>query len=154
MIIKNQNKTWKNAYHKAVYELNGLRVKIIDGTDLGTYFIKTKKKYNSEKYGPYTKKEITELTKRLQRHNSKANLSDNTISSNKDFLKVAWKYVECEVPNCWCGLIYPEPLLRWEEDMTEAWIVGAGSVPKEIAKYIVELHNNNLIEKMIEENQL
>lgn len=137
---KNQ---WKHEYCNEVYNLNGLSIKIINGPDLGTYFVKN----NKTKYGPYTKKEIIELTKRLQRHNSNTEMSGNVVSSNADLLHVAWKYVECSVPNCWCGLILPTLPLTWDVDMSEVWIVPAGSIPKEVAKYMVELHNNKLLEK-------
>lgn len=58
-------------------------------------------------------------------------------------LTVKWKTEECGTANCWCLMITPVEEIVYSE-IEEAYIAGSGCIPKEIARYIVELHNKNI----------
>lgn len=62
-------------------------------------------------------------------------------------LKVRWKTQECNSGSeCWCRLIVPEVPITYEYSgiTDEIYIVGSGSLPKDYAEHIVELHNKHV----------
>lgn len=69
----------------------------------------------------------------------------------KNATTVRWKTVPCSQENCWCSPIVPETPLTFEyEDITEQiYIAGEGELAKEIAEYIVKIHNERLSGKRI-----
>ena len=61
--------------------------------------------------------------------------------------KVRWKVGKCfSGDECWCKPIQgEEPIMFMDGDREqEHYIVDSGTVRKEIAEYIVELHNKNI----------
>jgi hypothetical protein len=58
-------------------------------------------------------------------------------------LKVEWKADLCHTgESCWCRIIVPKtPIFYKEEEMT---ICGSGTISKEVAEYLVNLHNSSL----------
>lgn len=58
--------------------------------------------------------------------------------------EVPWKIVTCrEGEECWCRAIKPEiPILN--EDEQEIFIISTGEIEKELAEYIVRIHNETL----------
>lgn len=58
--------------------------------------------------------------------------------------KVRWKTSTCSAgEKCWCRIIEPEEPIMFDGD-EELYIAGSGSMPREYAEYIVELHNKSL----------
>lgn len=59
-------------------------------------------------------------------------------------LTVKWKTSTCPSGDaCWCRVIEPVEKIE-DKDGNEIYIVGAGSILKEYANYIVDLHNNSI----------
>jgi len=59
-------------------------------------------------------------------------------------LKVDWKVSLChEGKECWCRVIEPKEKIISSED-EEIYIVGSGSISKEHAEHIVNVHNCSL----------
>lgn len=59
-------------------------------------------------------------------------------------LKKRWKTSLCPSgESCWCRMIEPEEKIVYSE-IEEVYIVGMGSIHKEIAEHIVDLHNSYL----------
>ena len=59
-------------------------------------------------------------------------------------MKVRWKTEECfSGSDCWCELIVPETDII-DDDGNKICIIPTASVLKNVAKYIVELHNKNI----------
>jgi hypothetical protein len=54
-------------------------------------------------------------------------------------ISTPWKVIDCHVKDCWCGVIVPENYD--DENSEDDYIVGAGQLTKEMAHYIVKLHN-------------
>lgn len=69
-----------------------------------------------------------------------------TYDEAKDALKkVRWKTKECGTKNCWCLMILPEDPIYYDyKGDEEVYVASAGALSKDIAEYIVELHNNSL----------
>lgn len=72
----------------------------------------------------------------------------------EDELKIStpWKVIDCHMgSDCWCGVIVPENYQEGgDEDCDEDdHIIGAGELTKEMAKYIVGLHNAKFAVKQI-----
>lgn len=62
----------------------------------------------------------------------------------KKALTVPWKVSRCGTKNCWCAPIIPIFTDEKGYDVDMVAIAHSGSVPKEFAKHIVELHNKSL----------
>jgi hypothetical protein len=64
----------------------------------------------------------------------------------KKALEVKWKVGPCfSGEQCWCRIIMPEIPIKFDkDDIEEVQIVSSASINKDMAEYIVELHNNNL----------
>lgn len=61
--------------------------------------------------------------------------------------QVKWKVSTCTSgESCWCRTVAPETPIIYD-DIEELFIIGMGTVHKEIAEYIVKLHNDNLNNK-------
>jgi hypothetical protein len=56
---------------------------------------------------------------------------------------VRWKTKECFSENCWCALIVPEEEYN-DDDGNEMYICGSGCISKDVAEYIVKIHNLNV----------
>ena len=67
---------------------------------------------------------------------------------NEKLLDIRWKVSECFVKDCWCSIIEPENKIT-DENGFENYICPSGAIHKDIAEYIVELHNKNLKIKQI-----
>lgn len=63
-------------------------------------------------------------------------------------LTVPWKVVTChQGESCWCRMIEPLEPIYWQMengDPEEYDLVGSGSIGKELAEYLVNLHNQTL----------
>lgn len=55
-------------------------------------------------------------------------------------LTIPWKVQECTITDCWCALIVPEELLT-DDEGNDLYVAASGTIPKEIAKHIVKIHN-------------
>lgn len=66
--------------------------------------------------------------------------------AQEKLLNVKWKIVECNTKNCWCRMIFPEEEISYNytDIKEEVYVVGSGSLTKEIAEYIVYIHNKNI----------
>lgn len=63
--------------------------------------------------------------------------------AEEKMLTVEWKTTACGQDNCWCSIIEPkEPIIS--ENGEEHYIAPAGSLTKEVAEYLVELHNKRI----------
>mgnify|MGYP006905787176 CR=1 FL=1 len=63
------------------------------------------------------------------------------VSSSKDLILMRWKIALCNTgESCWCRLIIPEGNVQFEHGV-DAWVVPDGSVSKDEAEHIVEIHN-------------
>lgn len=60
-------------------------------------------------------------------------------------LTLPWKSVNCTQETCWCGGITTEEPIEYEDN--ELYVVETGSMFKEIAEYIIKIHNETLIKK-------
>ena len=67
------------------------------------------------------------------------------INKHADLINFRWKVEECDTKDCWCAIITTEEPVFWEQSPEEeAYISPSGSIPKEVAEHIVELHNEEL----------
>lgn len=71
-------------------------------------------------------------------------------AQNKAF-KVEWIAKECSSKDCWCRMLFPKEPIIYNHKINnhigmdeEFYIVGSGSINKEFAEYIVDLHNKSL----------
>lgn len=63
--------------------------------------------------------------------------------AEEKMLTVEWKTSPCGQDNCWCRIIEPkEPIIS--EDDEQHYVAAAGSLTKEVAEYLVELHNKKI----------
>lgn len=57
---------------------------------------------------------------------------------------IEWKVVDCPTgPECWCKMIVT-PEYDPEVQSDESIVFGSAAIPKDLAYYITELHNNKL----------
>lgn len=74
----------------------------------------------------------------------------NYKEAEKLAYQVEWKTTLCHVgKECWCRCIEPKKKIKYkedenDEDFREFYLIGDGSVNKELANYIVKLHNEKL----------
>lgn len=68
----------------------------------------------------------------------------NYKEAYEKLLTVEWKTEKCGQEKCWCLMIQPKEAIKYDE-IEEAYVCGSGSITKKLAKYIVNLHNNNII---------
>jgi hypothetical protein len=62
----------------------------------------------------------------------------------KKTLTIEWRVGTCNSgEDCWCRTIFPKEDLI-DDNGEEVYIVGYGSISKEFAEHIVELHNKSL----------
>lgn len=61
----------------------------------------------------------------------------------KKSLSVKWKTLECGSPNCWCLMVAPVETIPFGND-DEFYIATSGTLDREIAEYIVKLHNGKI----------
>lgn len=61
-------------------------------------------------------------------------MNDTTFDNNRK-LKAKWKTESCGEPSCWCEMIF---LQNCEYD---SCVIGCGVLPKNIARHIVNIHN-------------
>jgi hypothetical protein len=80
---------------------------------------------------------------------------ENYDEAHKYSLTIPWKLETCNVgESCWCRVIVPsepikfkEKISNWiKEDITRDFdsIIPDGSIDKETAEYVVELHNRSV----------
>lgn len=63
-------------------------------------------------------------------------------------LNVEWKTEDCFAgPDCWCGIVSPVENVIDESGNEWDVVISSAAVSKEIAEYIVNLHNSSLIKK-------
>lgn len=55
-----------------------------------------------------------------------------------------WKVTLCSSEECWCRMIEPVEKIEYDDGIEEVYIVGAGAISKDIAEYLVNLHNDFL----------
>lgn len=64
-------------------------------------------------------------------------------------IKSLWKVEECGTEDCWCACIGPAEKIKYQDRpggyIEEIYIVPSGSLTKEIANHLVNLHNNEII---------
>lgn len=62
-------------------------------------------------------------------------------------LTVPWQVTPCsQGEKCWCRIIEPVKRITYGEgDIEEMYIAASGALPKEYAEYLVNLHNQHLI---------
>jgi hypothetical protein len=66
-----------------------------------------------------------------------------------------WKVSTCSSgEGCWCRIVEPEEKIEYtimhsddDSRTDEFYFIGSGSVDKDLAEYIVKLHNENIIKK-------
>jgi hypothetical protein len=79
-----------------------------------------------------------------------ATLFENYEEAKKYSLTILWKIDVCNVgENCWCRLILPTEQIFYkykigEEEKTEELESISGSIHKETAEHLVELHNKSI----------
>lgn len=57
---------------------------------------------------------------------------------------VKWKVVNCGAPDeCWCAAIQPIEFLP-DESGENMFIIGGGCISRELAEYIVRIHNGKV----------
>lgn len=64
-------------------------------------------------------------------------------------LTARWKVEPChQGESCWCRMIVPEEDIVWQSFHAgpdeEFYLVGSGSIGKEVAEHIVKIHNQSL----------
>jgi hypothetical protein len=77
---------------------------------------------------------------------------ENYDEAHKYSLTVPWKLETCNTgESCWCRIILPTEKILYKDKVGDAdrisefeWIIPDGSVDKETAEYIVDLHNNEV----------
>jgi hypothetical protein len=66
------------------------------------------------------------------------------INDSKELLKYKWKTKTCNAgAKCWCRMIVPISNFYYNK-IDEANIIGAGELKKDLAEYLVKLHNSSL----------
>jgi hypothetical protein len=68
----------------------------------------------------------------------------------KDILESKWRFQKCTAKDCWCGLIITNDKIDFgidKEPPEQYFVAHAACLDKDIAKYIIKLHNKNLKEK-------
>ena len=61
----------------------------------------------------------------------------------EDLNKLRWRVISCGEKDCWCRCIGTETPV-FDDNGDELYIAPAGSIPKENAEHIVEVHNECL----------
>ena len=77
---------------------------------------------------------------------------DNYDEAHKYSLTIPWKLETCNVgESCWCRLILPTEKILYKNKVGDTetvvefdYVIPDGSVDKETAEYVVELHNENI----------
>lgn len=70
----------------------------------------------------------------------------NYTEAKNKALKTKWKIGTCnQGENCWCRMILPEFEIK-DDDDNEIYIATSGTLNKEFAEHIVNLHNKSLEE--------
>jgi hypothetical protein len=77
---------------------------------------------------------------------------ENYDEAHKYSLTVPWKLKTCSAgEECWCRIIVPTEKILYEEDtkLTDEpslfeYIIPDGSIDKETAEYVVDLHNRSV----------
>ena len=76
---------------------------------------------------------------------------DSYDEAHKYSLTVPWKLETCNVgESCWCRIILPTEKIFYtnhskdEKAQEFEWIIPDGSIDKETAEYIVDLHNRSV----------
>jgi hypothetical protein len=80
---------------------------------------------------------------------------ENYDEAHRYSLTISWKLETCNTgESCWCRVIVPsetikfkEKISNWiKEDITRDfdYIIPDGSIDRETAEYVVELHNNHI----------
>ena len=65
--------------------------------------------------------------------------------AKSESLNVKWKTTTCgQGDKCWCRLIVPVKPIKYGNDEVFDCIVHMGAIDKELAEYIVELHNTKI----------
>jgi len=71
-------------------------------------------------------------------------LQKESREAEKKLLATKWKTKVCiSGKQCWCRMIYPVKKIEYSEGEIMN-VVGAGSISKNVAEYIVRLHNDSL----------
>jgi len=77
---------------------------------------------------------------------------ENYDEAHKHSLTIPWKLETCNVgESCWCRIILPTEKILYKNKLGETeridefeYIIPDGSVDKETAEYIVDLHNRSV----------
>jgi hypothetical protein len=77
---------------------------------------------------------------------------DSYDEAHKYSLTIPWKLETCNVgESCWCRIILPTEKILYKNKVGETeridefeYIIPDGSIDKETAEYIVDLHNNEV----------
>lgn len=70
---------------------------------------------------------------------------DTYQEAEKHLLEVPWRVTPCTQEDCWCAGVGPVESIRSEGEIEEEhYVVGTGVITKELAEYIVNLHNEKL----------
>lgn len=64
--------------------------------------------------------------------------------AREQLLSSYWKTEPCGTENCWCLMVSPVEPILYDDDKKEMYVSGAGELSKDIAEYIVSLHNERL----------
>ena len=72
--------------------------------------------------------------------------------AHKKLMSTPWKIKVCNSgERCWCRMIIPVEKIIYNE-IEEIYVIGDGSVDKATAEYIVELHNQKIINTEVHES--
>ncbi len=71
------------------------------------------------------------------------------IKDEKELFNYKWETKKCERidGDCWCRAIFPKKKLMinyGNDELEEVYIIPSGCVDKDVAEYIVKLHNKEL----------
>ena len=74
---------------------------------------------------------------------------ENYDEAHKHSLTIPWKLETCNTgESCWCRIILPSEKILYKDKLGDAdrisefeWIIPDGSIDRETAEYVVNLHN-------------
>jgi hypothetical protein len=77
---------------------------------------------------------------------------DNYDEAHSYSLTIPWKLETCNTgESCWCRIILPTEKILYKDKVGDndrisefEWIIPDGSIDRETAEYVVELHNNHI----------
>lgn len=70
---------------------------------------------------------------------------DTYQEAEKHLWEVPWRVTPCTQKDCWCAGVGPVESIRSAGEIEEEhYVIHSGVITKEIAEYIVNLHNEKL----------